>query len=280
MHKWMMAAILMLSLGACRAMLTEAPLQMLDLDRGRTLAGAEAVAALQQARIVLVGEQHTNPWHHQAQLAVIQALHQSGKRVAVGLEMFRHEGQADLDRWVAGRVDVTDFQDIYLDHWNYDWALYAPIFHYARDHALPMVGLNVPREISRQVARHGFASLTPAQRGELDEIVCDVTPAYRAFILKAYEAHAHGRMDFEHFCQAQLLWDEAMAQHAIRYLAAHPDRTLVILTGSAHARKMGIPTRVARHGPWPMAVILPETPGVFETDTVTAADADYLLRVP
>ncbi|MCK7512360.1 MAG: ChaN family lipoprotein [Desulfobacterales bacterium] len=41
----------------------------------------------------------------------------------------------------------------------------SAIFEYARAQRIPMIGLNVPREITRQVARGGFQSLTEAQRG-------------------------------------------------------------------------------------------------------------------
>lgn len=268
-------------LSGCRALLGTETLYLYDLERQRTLVGSDAVERLREGRIVLVGEQHTNAWHHHVQLEVIRALHRSGARPAIGLEMFRHENQADLDDWVAGRIDEPSFQQRYVENWNYDWSFYRSIFLYAREHAIPMVGLNVPREISRQVARHGFESLTAAQRGLLDDVTCDVSPEYREFIRRAHEAHAHGRMDFDHFCQAQLLWDTAMAVHALRYLEQNEQRTLVLLAGSGHARKMGIPTQLRQRAPWPLVVVLPETPGVFEPGRLTADDADVLfLRNP
>lgn len=282
MHKQrlfiLMIGILLLG---CRALLGTETLHLFDLDQRRTLAGPEALDRLHAARIILVGEQHTNAWHHQAQLEVIRALHQSGSKVAIGLEMFRHERQADLDRWVSGRIDEAHFKRLYLENWNYDWAFYRPIFLYAREHTIPMVGLNIAREISRQVAHHGFESLTAAQRGSLNGITCDVEPEYREFIRRAHDAHAHGHMDFDHFCQAQLLWDTAMAVHALQYLEQNDDRTMVLLAGSGHALKMGIPTQLQQRAPWPFAVVLPETPGLFEPGRVTADDADLLfLRKP
>jgi uncharacterized iron-regulated protein len=197
--------------------------------------------------------------------------------VAIGLEMFRHDRQSDLEGWISGRIDEADFKPLYLENWNYDWQFYRAIFLYARENRIPMVGLNVAPEISSQVARHGFESLSPSQRGPVDELTCDIPPEHREYLRRAHEAHAHGQLDFEHFCEAQLLWDAAMAEHALQYLEQHQDRIMVLLAGSGHARKMGIPAQLRQRAACPWVVVLPETPGIFEPRRVTAEDADFLV---
>ena len=272
-----LALLLALLATACRPMAGNEGLRLYDVESGRTLAGHQAVEKLKNARLVLVGEHHGSKFHHQAQLAVIQALHQAGRPVAVGLEMFRRESQADLDRWVAGELQERDFKPIYLDNWNLDWRFYRPVFQYAREQKIPMIGLNIPRSVSSQVARHGFDSLTEEQKAGLENITCDVTDRYRQFIRDAYGGHGHGDMNFENFCEAQLLWDAAMANHALGYLLEHPDTTVVVLTGSGHARKAAIPAQVRERGNLPVVVLLPKTERIFEPGTITAADADYLI---
>ena len=190
-------------------------LVLFDLAGQEAVAGHEALKRLQGVRFVLVGEHHDRAEHHRAQLRVIRALHQSGRKVAVGLEMFRKDSQADLDRWVAGKISDDQFKPVYLDNWNFAWDLYRPVFEYARLEKIPMAGLNVPRAITAQVAYHGFESLSDGQRGSLEGITCDVTAEYREFVRRAYGAHGHGQMDFGRFCEAQLVWDSAMAIHAI-----------------------------------------------------------------
>jgi uncharacterized iron-regulated protein len=272
------AIVLTVMAAGCRSLLGKDSLRLYDLEADRTLVGEEALDRLRETRIVVVGEQHTNAAHHRAQLAVVQALHQAGKQIAIGLEMFRDESQADLERWVSGAIEEPAFEPIYLDNWNFDWDLYRPIFLYARQQNIPMLGLNVPRNLSSQVAHHGFKSLSDEQRAGLNAVVCDVTPQYREFIRQAYGAHAHGAMQFENFCEAQLLWDVSMAKNAVDYLNAHPEATLVLLAGSGHARKMGIPTQVQKLSALPVVVLLPETHGIFEVDNTSEADADYLIR--
>ena len=251
--------------------------RLFDLDRQAMVSDAQGIQRLKAARIVLVGEHHNNAAHHEAQLLVIKSLYEAGQKVVVGLEMFRKKSQADLDRWVDGKTSEAQFKPIYLSNWNYEWELYGPIFKYARENRIQMVGLNVSRKITAQVAYHGFDSLNEEQRGSLEGITCNVTSEYREFIGKAYGAHGHGKMNFERFCEAQLVWDAAMAVNAVDYLKAHPDTVMVILAGSGHVRKLGIPTQLDKQVAWPYAVVLPETKGVFDAESISAKDADYIL---
>ncbi|MGB5987746.1 MAG: ChaN family lipoprotein [Desulfobacterales bacterium] len=251
--------------------------RLLHLPSQRSLTLSEAVQDLKTQEIILVGEHHTSAEHHRRQLAVIQALDRAGVKVAIGMEMFRSDAQADLDRWSAGQTAEAAFVPIYFDNWNFDWELYAPILRYARDRQLPVVGLNVSREITSQVAREGFQSLTEAQRGKLDEVACRVDKTYMAFIKRAYGAHAHGKLDFTFFCEAQLVWDNIMAINALDYIGTHPEKVMVIITGNGHAWKGGIPTQLQKRGHLAHRVILPEIEGVTEPGMVDSTDADYLF---
>ena len=262
----------------CHAMLGSEALRLYDLKHQRELDPVASLERLAEARVILVGEHHAVTPHHRAQLEVIRTLVEGGHKVAVGLEMFRRQSQGDLDRWIGGQIEEADFKPIYLDNWNFDWELYRPIFRYARQQGLPMIGLNVDRGLTRQVAYHGFASLNEDQKAALGAVTCDVTPAYRDYIRQAYDAHVHGKMKFDNFCEAQLIWDTAMAVNADRYLRANPDTVLVILAGVGHAQKPGIPAQLAKRAPWPYLVLLPETPGSFDTEQVDEEMADYLIK--
>jgi uncharacterized iron-regulated protein len=248
---------------------------------------AEKVVTLQQilpdlegADMVLVGEQHDHAGHHAAQLEVIKAFHQAGKPVAVALEMFEHSSQPILGRWSSGGMEEETFVPHFQKNWGDTWLLYRDIFLYCRDHRIPMVGVNVPRAITSHVARNGFASLTPEQMGLLPMVTCRVDPDYLRLMR---EAHGHGLGDegFRHFCEAQLVWDTAMAAYSLEYLARNPQRKVVLLAGSVHAWKKGIPARVReQNSAIRTRVILPESPGRFRKGTVTTEDADYLILAP
>lgn len=79
------------------------------------------------------------------------------------------------------------------------------------------------------------------------------------------------------FCEAQLVWDTTMAINALNDLNQHPDQSMILLAGSGHVRKMGIPIQVNRRSPIPVTILLPHIPGISEPDKITAADADFII---
>ena len=251
--------------------------RMLDLNQEKELLMAQALARLKENRIILVGERHSNKRHHRAQLSVIQALNEAGIQVAIGLEMFRKDSQPALDRWISGDIDEKRFEKIYYDNWRYPWPVYRMIFEYARDYQVPLIGLNVPREITRQVSREGFKSLSQEQKGKLAEVSCIVDQEYMNYIRKSFGGHAHGRLNFIYFCEAQLVWDSAMAVYALDYLKRNPDAVVVILTGTGHAQKGAVPRQIRARSNLPYAVILPEISGSIDAETITSKDADYIM---
>jgi uncharacterized iron-regulated protein len=252
-------------------------LRLYDINRGKEISLAEAIPELKQSRIILIGEHHNNKKHHAAQLIIIRALKESGARVAVGLEMFRSDSQQALDRWVAGDMDEPEFKKIYLNNWSYPWSDYGMIFDYAREEKIPLLGLNVPMEIPRQVAHEGFQSLDKEQRAKLSNITCRVDKAYMDYIKKAFGAHAHGNLNFTYFCEAQLVWDNVMAINVLEYLQKNPAAMVVVLTGTGHAQKDAMPRQIRKRSQVGYAVILPEVKGFIGPATVAKQEADYLI---
>jgi uncharacterized iron-regulated protein len=241
---------------------------------------ARMAEEIKGARLIFVGEKHDRKADHRFQLEVITALKRAGVPIAIGLEMFTAGNQGDLDRWVAGKLDQERFIASYYRNWGMVWPLYRDIFLYARTDGIPLVGINVSREIPRKVAREGFAALTPTERRELPaDITCDVSPAYMALIRRAYAAHMGSDDSFTRFCEAQMLWNKTMAWHVAGYLRSHPGVCMVVLAGSGHAMKPGIPEEVRRETGIVAKVILPEDEG-FSRETVTESDADYLFEAP
>lgn len=248
----------------------------LRLADGAVVGFDELIEELAGVRLVFMGELHDRESHHRAQLQVIRALKEAGMPVVVGLEMIRRENQGALDLWVAGRMSEEKFLKIYRQNWSM-WPVYREIFLYARQAKIPLLGLNLPREITQQVARNGFASLSPRQLGELPGVRCDVDVRYQEFIRRSLGGHAHNGARFLHFCEAQLLWDSVMAQILLDYLARHPNAVIVVLAGSGHAWKHGIPEQIRRRQAVEMRVLLPEVAGRVEKDNITPAEADFLL---
>jgi uncharacterized iron-regulated protein len=260
------------------ALCSHAPVadRILRVSDGQIVSLPHIVKDLKESQLVFVGELHTSKSHHKAQLETIRALKEANTTLAIGFEMFRRDSQPDLDRWVKGELSEKEFEKIYYKNWNYPWPLYKDIFLYAREHKIPMVGLNVPPEVTRQVAREGFESLTPKQRGDLPMVTCRVDPAYMAFVRRSLGMHGHGGMEFSKFCEAQLVWDTAMAWTLLRFLEKNPKVTVAVIAGSGHSWKLGIPAQIRSRSTLPFRVILPEISGRIERSNISLAEADYV----
>jgi uncharacterized iron-regulated protein len=252
---------------------------VLRVSDKNVIAFNDMMGDLKKADIVFIGEVHDFPEHHRMELEVIRAFHESGRPLAIGLEMFRKDSQKELDSWVQGASSLAQFLPVYYDNWHQPWPRYRDILLYAREHRVPLIGLNIPDAISETVARHGFASLNAAQKKQLPPgISCDVDPAYREFIRKAYADHQQEPdKKFLYFCEAQMVWDKAMAWRLIEYLKQDPGRTVVVLAGVGHAWKRGIPGQVARQSPFTSRVIIPLIPDEIDMDSVTTQDGDYMM---
>src|SRR5262245_54662185 len=70
---------------------------------------AQMVDDIRGAKVILVGETHSEKRHHDLQLDVIRALHEKGIPLAIGLEMFPAESQRQLDRWNEGKLIEPSF---------------------------------------------------------------------------------------------------------------------------------------------------------------------------
>lgn len=234
------------------------------------------IGELMTSDVVFVGELHDEEWNHRMQLDIIKGLRKAGAELAIGMEMFRSEHQPALDAWVAGEMGEDDFTKVYYTDWHIPWSNYRDILIYARDERIPVVGLNVARSVIHKVFTKGFDELTPEEKALLPGVVtCDVDKEYEDFIREAMGEHSN-EGTFKNFCEAQMVWDMSMAQRIIEYAEENPGRLLVVLAGSGHSWRRGIPTQVSKRASIPYRIVLPETAMYFREHEVTVGDADYL----
>ncbi len=251
----------------------------IETDNTRTF--DEIVAGLLDKRVVYIGEGHTSYEDHLLQLEIIRALHAHDPRLAIGMEMFPRQSQAVLDRYVAGEIDEKTFlkESHYFQVWRYDYRLYRDILSFARHNQLPVIGLNLEKEIVNQVFRQGGG-------GGLDEEQAERLPpdrkldeaGYRERLQLAYIMHrAQSQQgNFSGFLQAQALWDETMAEAITAYLEAHPEDRMVVIAGRGHVDRVNaIPPRVARRLPVSQAVVANSIGLLSEYES-----ADYLFFSP
>ena len=204
------------------------------------------------ADVVYLGERHDSEVDHAAQLTIIEGLYAADPDMAIALEMFQRPFQPVIDRYLAGELSEAELveQTEYLERWGFPWEFYAPFLRFARDHELPVLALNAPSEITRQVAREGLESLEEEDFRYIPPLT-DIDTSnddYREFVAAAVGSHSgHGNFDVDNFFAAQVTGDETMALTISEFKSNNPDTQVVVLAGNGHViYGHGIPDRVAR----------------------------------
>jgi uncharacterized iron-regulated protein len=246
------------------------------IDPKQRAAREELVDQMANKRVLFIGEVHDSVAHHQNQLQLIRSMYARYPDMAIGVEYFQQPFQRHLDDYVAGRIGEKEMlkKTEYYERWKIDYRMVRPIFEFARENHIPILALNVRDEIHKKVFKGGLENLTPEDR---THIPTEIKPANRNYTQRLQSIFdTHPQADhFGNFVDGVLLWDEAMADTAVRYLDAHPQSKVVILAGLVHVLYGdGIPERVNRrlNGNQSVIAVNNEEYGNY------ANIADYALR--
>lgn len=219
-------------------------------------------------KIVYVGEEHDKFAHHQVQLAIARGLYRQTPRLAIGMEMFQRPFQKSLDDYIGGTIDERTFlkQSEYFKRWGIDYNLYKPILDFARAEHVPVIALNIQREIVEKVAKGGIDSLSKDEKDQIPGELDFTDREYRSRLEEVFAEHKQSQSNFEFFYQAQILWDETMAESVDRFIKGHPGYRIVVFAGGGHLQyASGIPKRSYRRNQIEYVVLLNDTapkPGI------------------
>jgi uncharacterized iron-regulated protein len=251
--------------------------QFQAVDLGAGLSPDKLAVELGKKRVVFVGETHDRYDHHLNQLEIIRRLHRLDPAYAIGVEYLEERFQPKVDDYIAGRTTEEQFlrDTDYFAEWGYDYRFYAPIFRFAREQKIPVRALNVPTALVSAVSKSGVDGVTASRREQLPQDMAPADDDYRSRLRDAFESHGSSKPHaFDHFVEAQLVWDESMSANAAAWLNADPGRRMVILAGSGHlAFGSGIPKRLERRTHASYAIVLN---GGSDEDIGPGA-ADYIL---
>ncbi len=225
--------------------------------------------------IVLLGEHHDNVEHHRWQLQMITGLHVLKPDLVLGFEMFPRQAQPVLDRWVAGELTEEEFlkQVKWAEYWNFDAALYLPLFHYARMNKVPMYALNVDRTLIHKVGAGGWDSVPVAEREGVSK-PAPVGEDYKKMLASVFMSHgtahnAGANADdqlgsvvatpaFNRFAESQSVWDRAMAEGIVTGRQQHNGAMMVAIMGSGHMMyHFGVPEQLKALGEGKPVALIP-----------------------
>jgi aminopeptidase N len=235
----------------------------------------QIIPELSKSKIIYIGEKHDQFAHHINQLLIIKKLNERGVQLAVGMEIFKKPYQQVIDDYLAGRIYERQFlkRSQYFSEWGYNYHHYKPIIDYLKTHNIPLVALNLEANITSRVAQNGMDGLGKDEKIYLPESLDFTDKKYSDDLRKVYAFHSDQDKlnNFNYFLQAQVLWDESMAENAHAFLKTSPHRTLIVLAGNGHFKnKYGIPKRLYRRNQEDFVVVLQDE--ALEKDI-----ADYVL---
>src|SRR5688572_11122659 len=113
------------------------PFQIVRVTGGRNLSMGEFLTEVRDSQVICIGETHTSPHDHWAQLELYDRLSaqngQIGVATGLGLEMFQQPFQGVLDDYAAGKIDDAALlsRSGWQQRWGHDLELYGPIVRLA-----------------------------------------------------------------------------------------------------------------------------------------------------
>ena len=235
---------------------------------------------IKDKRVIYVGEAHTNFAHHLNQLNIIKALHDKGKKIAIGMEMFQKPYQFALDKYIDGNLSQREFlqKSEYFKRWGFDYNLYKPILDFAKENKIPVIALNIQKEIIKKITKGGFLSLEQNESKFLPKKLDFSNKEYKDYLQNFFNSPIHKEKtknsNIEFVYQSQIVWDESMAEGIKSFLNKNKEYSIVALTGNGHLKKrFGIPYRVYRDTNLSYSVILQDV-------NIESQMADFVLFPP
>jgi uncharacterized iron-regulated protein len=254
--------------------------QFLRVSDKRTVEFTQMIAETNGTDIIFIGDTHDDNKQHVNELDIIRSLSAKKGPIAIGLEIFSSDSQQQLDDWIGGKLDEKEFKLIYSRNWSYDWQLNRDLFIFARDNHIPMIALNIPKPIISKIVIQGHSALNDNDKREIPPHISWSLNTQQTEYLKKIYLQVFGNksipISFTNFCEAQALRNNGMAWHISKYREQYPDNKIVVIAGTWHSIKNGVPEQLIQYGNLKYKVILPALPE-FNLQNTTPDEADYFI---
>jgi uncharacterized iron-regulated protein len=206
------------------------------------------LARINTVNILLLGETHDNPQHHELQQKLLKARIETGARPALMMEQMDTESQAAVDQALSGSNHDEVLDKVTRLIKFQDWKFYQPFLVIAVDNKLPIIAANVSNQQLQPVIWQGFAAYAAEDLKRL--AVEEVWSESRQNFMVRNMGGAHcGKLKDElraGLSRSQRLRDALMVDSAMSSMG----RGVVGIVGSSHARRdIGLPLYFAARAP-------------------------------
>jgi uncharacterized iron-regulated protein len=204
--------------------------EILDLASGREISEPVLAERLRSADIVLLGELHDNPFHHQARAGFIPRF-ANGKTTIVAEHLpaggrVTSTGEAGSDLEAAG-----------FNRSGWGWPLHQPLFESVLGSGYALIGGNLPAGFSKELITQGQAAMAlPMARSYEQSALPD--PARAQLEQDLVDGHC-GKLPEKYLAPMKLVQRATDISMATALLAHRP---AVLVAGNGHVRRdYGVP---------------------------------------
>ncbi len=120
-------------------------MQIYDLEANLYLDENALLEALDDDKMVFMGEQHETAPVQELELWLLTRMTKRHDDMSLGMEHFQHDEQPIIDSYLAGSISTTDFEATSSPWKNYD-IYWKPLVEHMKSVGRPVIGLNVPDE--------------------------------------------------------------------------------------------------------------------------------------
>ena len=205
----------------------------------------EIEKSVRNVSVLLLGETHTNPDHHQGHASLLEAWSIGPDSHALVLEML------DIESWQEYPQIWFDLEKLYSSLESitraWDWDLYRPVLEYAIRHKSPIIAGNLSSQQRSYYGEEGNCRLelygkelefcdtmSAAQSSELEELIADAHCGY----LQPGQVKSLARTQIAKDASFALSVNDAGLRHRVALIA-----------GTVHVRKdIGVPHHLRKLG--------------------------------
>jgi len=208
--------------------------------------------------IITIGEIHDNVAHHQHQIELIQALIDSGHKIAVGLEFFQYPYQEAISAYLDDQLPLTETDFLKVINWgDNDYGLYREQVKLAYKSSGQVFALNSPAHLNSKIKDVGLRGLNNEDRFWLPPSFTLGNDNYFERFKIIMSGHSHRAPEkMTDFFAAHSLWDDTIAWKVTEAKKKLGNTTLVVIIGGFHVDYFGgTPDRILkRSGVQPIVI--------------------------
>jgi uncharacterized iron-regulated protein len=218
---------------------------------GKKYSWAQLLDAMDNADVIIMGEQHTDGRGHTIQTEIIAAAGERWSGLTLSLEEFDRSQQAELSAYQHGEITAPELKAVrnfvmpaVRDNWM-EWNL--PKLEAALQTQSSLLASNAPLKYSRLVRNVGcdkLPELAPKERGLFECPSVPEDPAYKARFVRNLKASIGrnkpagmkplGEAQTDRMFRALRVWDATMAASIVQARADGANKVLHVV-GSQHS---------------------------------------------